>query len=221
MNQDSSKHVEQGNHVVNGPGISVVSGNSIENHVVNGNALVNSGMDVVNGINEAKNEKEIVVNGHVSSESNSQDGPTSIKRARNEEKIVNSQTDCDFRTDVSAHKGHVKDENSNCNHKKSFFNKEVLSDRDDQLARTTVIHAFPSISHCFDWIMKGKELGDSCTQGRQSDKIAQGKSESEELEDSDDSLPDIGDKHVHILITGSLHLVGGALRVIEGENLCA
>lgn len=193
----------------------IVNGISVVQHAVSGDPAVGSESIV---LSECKDdEKEKIVLGTDTVGCSYDVGPTSMKRLRTE------------KVEINGHQFNIEqDLDLNCNHHADFKrDTEVVIDEnilESQIHKQPVIHAFPSISHCIQWIMKGKELRDNLTQGRPSRESVEKvlyDSVQGDLEDSDKSLPSIGDKDIDILITGSIHLVGGALRVIEGESACS
>ena len=226
LNPDTSQQHILGNIGINGGGEPVagsrlghVSANGItmEQYAVYRNSDVRQNSKVINGSSDIANDGKAEDFTGPSLE----DGPTSVKRQRVEKFVVNGHH-------FSIERAEMKTVDLNCNHNTdSDLEADVIVNgdaSDSHLSKQTVIHAFPSISHCIQWIIKGKQLGDDSTQGKPLEESLENilyDSNHGDLEDFDKSLPEVGDKHVNILVTGSLHLVGGALRVVEGENACS
>ena len=213
--------------------------------VTNGDLVIGHERVVVNGFVAEKESSTVNVDGSV--ESSQHEGPTSSKRLRNDQQVLNGFPDHGHNRGQGNHSAAVEPthnsigdsiqekhivhvEHCDVNHNQ---NREEEADC-EKIARSikglhyprTVIHAFPSISHCINWTMEGIKLRDRYSQGRGEDTVESCKKEHSaetkaDLEGFDDNVPEIGDKHVHILVTGSLHLVGGALRVIQGEDACS
>ena len=215
--------------------------------VTNGDLVISHERVIVNGFVAEKESSMVNVDSSV--ESSQHEGPTSSKRLRNDQQVLNGFPDHGHDRGQGNHsvaveatyngigdsiqeKHIVHVEQCDVNHNQ---NREDEADLDyEKIAGSikglhypkTVIHAFPSISHCINWTMEGIKLRDRFSQGRGEETAEGGKKEHSaetkaDLEGFDDNVPEIGDKHVHILVTGSLHLVGGTLRVIQGEDACS
>ena len=223
-------------------GKAVVNGYGTEVAVNNGDLVIGHERVIVNGFVAEKESSTVNVDGSV-------EGPTSSKRSRNDQRVLNVFPDHGHDRGQGKHsvaveptyngigdsiqeKHIVHVEHCDVNHNQ---NREEEADLDNEKIDgsikglrypKTVIHAFPSISHCINWTMEGIKLRDRYSQGRGEETSESSKKEHNaetkaDLEGFDDNVPEIGDKHVHILVTGSLHLVGGALRVIQGEDACS
>ena len=214
--------------------------------VTNGDLVIGHERVVVNGFVAEKESSMVKVDRSV--ESSQHEGPTCSKRLRNDQQVLNGFPDRGHDRGQGnhsvavepTHKGigdsiqekptvHVEqcDVNHNQNREEeAYLDCEKIESIKGLHYPRTVIHAFPSISHCINWTMEGIKLRDRYSQGRGAEMAEGGKKEHSadsiaDLEGFDDNVPEIGDKHVHILVTGSLHLVGGALRVIQGEDACS
>ena len=208
--QTVSKFVGDGKHVVS---------SRLEHMSANGISMKHFSGDTNSCVREKSRETNeslnIAVEGKVAP--HIEDGPSEVKKQRVEKVVVNGHQ-------FSIEKTETKDVDLNCNHNISLNSETNIIVNDDVLYNQTVIHAFPSISHCIEWIIQGKQLRDDSTQGKQLGESLEPvlyDANQGDLEDFDKTLPEIGDKHVNILVTGSLHLVGGALRVIDAENVCS
>ena len=198
-----------------------VDGSRLDRVSANGISMEHYTDDKNSDVRQNNIDKNEVDNVVIAGKAHVEDGPSTVKRQRVEKVVVNGHQ-------FSLENVETKSVDLNCNHNSSLKTETVLivndDVSDDHLCKQTVIHAFPSISHCIEWIVQGKQLRDDSTQGKplgESVEPVLYDANQGDLEDFDKSLPDIGDKHVNILVTGSLHLVGGALRVIDAENVCS
>ena len=211
--------------------------------VTNGDLVIGHERVVVNGFVAEKESS--TVDGSV--ESSQHEGPTCNKRLRNDQQVLNGFPDHGHNCGQGKHSVAVEathngigdsiqeksivhvehcDVNQNSKEEADLDFEKIAGSIKGLHYPRTVIHAFPSISHCINWTMEGIKLRDRYSQGRSEETAESGKKEHSaetkaDLEGFDDNVPEIGDKHVHILVTGSLHLVGGALRVIQGEDACS
>ena len=204
-----------------------VNGNTTERAIVNGNVVLKNEHVVVNGFVAEKVKKFAYGHGFV--ESCQHEGPSIMKRPRQHTLSNDFAAQHCNRIDGSIQSKLSEECDVNHNQHAKVNSDTVVTENGNLSCQKTVLHAFPSISHCIDWIMAGNKLRNIYNKGRECGKTVESggprnerNAETEaDLEGFDDNVPDIGDKYVHILVTGSLHLVGGALRVIQGEDACS
>ena len=226
-------------------GKAVVNGYGTEVAVTNGDLVISHERVIVNGFVAEKESSTVNSDGSV--ESSQHEGPTSSKRLRNDQEVLNGFPDHGHDRGQGYHSVAVEPIHNgivdsiqekpivHVEHRDVNQNREEEANLDCEIIggsikglhySKTVIHAFPSITHCINWTMEGIKFRDRYSQGRGEETLESSKKDNSaetkaDLEGFDDNVPEIGDKHVHILVTGSLHLVGGALRVIQGEDACS